>query len=963
VYPQGSEWRRWDLHVHTPDTILNDQFGTWEEYLTAIEVHPTVKVMGITDYMTITNYQKLRELKTYGRIPNIELLIPNIEFRIAPPTEKATAVNIHLLICPDDPNHEQEILNALGRLHWRYDKGNYSCVPDQLEALGRAFDPSILDARAALRAGVTQFKVDVSRFREWYDGEQWLRQNSLVAVDAGETGLSGFQRDGAWAATRDEITRFSQILFSGRPGEREFWLGQGTDENRETVKRLGGPKPCVHGSDAHDIAKLFNPAQDRFCWIKADPTFEGLRQILYEPGDRVFIGPTPPVYYDEARIIKKIRLRNANGWFDDAELPLNAGLVSIIGQKGSGKSALAELIAYAAGSWEADSPDRFLTRAGHHLEGLEISLERADGSDARAVLGYRALEENGVRYLSQKFVERLCSEDHLGTALVREIEAVIFSYTDPTDTLNASNFEELRTLRTQSIREEGDRWRSDIHRLIREECALRENAAKLHEKNARVKALTGERDGLVKQMPKAASAEEEHIQRELQGKREALTRVQQAAGVEKQALQKIADIRNRVAGFKAQMTRFCSELEVLLTEAGIPEADRAAFRPTFPEDTEAPLTRRATALRQAIANREGTPENPADGTIRSLQGQIAALERRASADKARQERIRVIQTRIAAIGTELERLVREIAQIEGPEKARIAAARSERVQAYVAYFENLRREHETLEELYRPVEARLHSGSASAQEQDLEFSIRWEADLPAWLERGATLFDQRKVLPYGNMQGIAEAAGRILVPAWTSGNPAQIGPALDEFLAKFRDRNLPPSSYLRTGVTVQDAFQWLYETEHVRLTYGLKYNGVELEKLSPGTKGIVLLILYLGMDIGDTRPLIVDQPDENLDNESIYNLLTTYFKEAKQRRQIILITHNPNLVVNSDSEQVIVATAKRYENGLPHMTYQSGALENTSPEERGIRQQVCRILEGGADAFLKRERRYSLAGG
>ena len=108
-----------------------------------------------------------------------------------------------------------------------------------------------------------------------------------------------------------------------------------------------------------------------------------------------------------------------------------------------------------------------------------------------------------------------------------------------------------------------------------------------------------------------------------------------------------------------------------------------------------------------------------------------------------------------------------------------------------------------------------------------------------------------------------------------------------------------------------------------------------------------MLILYLGMDIADTRPLIVDQPDENLDNESIYELLTTYFKTAKRRRQIILITHNPNLVVNADSEQVVAATAERRENGLPHITYQSGALENNMPADQGIRQQVCRILEGG----------------
>jgi hypothetical protein len=211
------------------------------------------------------------------------------------------------------------------------------------------------------------------------------------------------------------------------------------------------------------------------------------------------------------------------------------------------------------------------------------------------------------------------------------------------------------------------------------------------------------------------------------------------------------------------------------------------------------------------------------------------------------------------------------------------------------------------------------------------------------------------------MQGLANAAREILAPAWTSGNPKQVGPALEKFVEEFRKTESKPRNYLRSDATGLDLLRWLYEVDHIRLTYGLKYKGVELEKLSPGTKGIVLLILYLGMDIGDTRPLVVDQPDENLDNESIYKLLTSYFKTAKMRRQIMLITHNPNLVVNGDSEQVIVASCGRQENGLPHMTYYSGSLENNTPEETGIRQQVCRILEGGSEAFQKRERRYSLS--
>jgi energy-coupling factor transporter ATP-binding protein EcfA2 len=955
-FVNGSAWRRWDLHLHTPGTILNDQYGTWEEYLRAVENHPSVKVLGVTDYMSIANYSKLKTYRESSRIQNIDLLVPNIEFRIAPPTDKATAINIHLLVSPEDTDHEQHILNSLGRLVWQYGTQRYSCLPDQLMALGKAFDPTIKDGVAALKAGVVQFKVDFTTFRNWYNAEPWLRRNSLVAVSAGTDGLSGFRRDGGSAALRDEITRFSHIIFSGRPGEREFWLCQGPTEDQTTAIRLGGPKPCLHGSDAHEIAKLFKPDEDRFCWIKADPTFEGLRQVLYEPGDRVYIGPTAPNFHDEARVIQSVCVSNAIGWFDDISIPLNAGLVSIIGQKGSGKSALAELIAYAAGSWHPADSGSFLSRAGDHLQDIAVELVWADGNVSKVRLADQQSDENAVRYLSQKFVEHLCAEDNIGVELVREIENVIFSYLDPTDTLNASSFEELRSIRTEAIRAEGDRLRDEVMRLIREECSLRDSAASLAEKKKRITTLIQERTGLEKQLPKAASPEEAQLQKDLQDKRQALAVAQQAAAVDKQKLQKIADIRARVTMFKAQAARFHTEVNLLLNEAGVAEADRSPFTPSFPADTEPPLVRREADLRKSIAQRDGAADIPAEGTIQWLQRQIQTLLQKDSADKARQEKIKAIQMRLAAIITEIERVQAEIARIEGPDKQRLAAARQERLDTYVAFFRNLEEEQRTLKELYAPVSARLTSTSNS--EQELQFSIRWEVDLKKWLERGAVLFDQRKTLPYGTMQGLADAARKILVQAWTSGDPGRIGAAHDQFLAEFKKAAV---TYLREDVTVLDLLHWLYEVDHIRLMYGLKYNGVELEKLSPGTKGIVLLILYLGMDTADTRPLVVDQPDENLDNESIYRLLTAYFKAAKTRRQIILITHNPNLVVNADSEQVIVASCDRRANGLPHITYRSGSLENISPADQGIRQQVCRILEGGVDAFRKRERRYSLS--
>jgi energy-coupling factor transporter ATP-binding protein EcfA2 len=133
----------------------------------------------------------------------------------------------------------------------------------------------------------------------------------------------------------------------------------------------------------------------------------------------------------------------------------------------------------------------------------------------------------------------------------------------------------------------------------------------------------------------------------------------------------------------------------------------------------------------------------------------------------------------------------------------------------------------------------------------------------------------------------------------------------------------------------------------------LQYDGVDIEQLSPGTRGIVLLLLYLAIDAEDDRPLIIDQPEENLDPQSIFRELVSLFRQAKTRRQIIIVTHNANLVVNTDADQVIVAECGPHRPGqLPVITYESGSLENAF-----VRQRVCEILEGGERAFKERAKR------
>jgi predicted ATPase len=147
--------------------------------------------------------------------------------------------------------------------------------------------------------------------------------------------------------------------------------------------------------------------------------------------------------------------------------------------------------------------------------------------------------------------------------------------------------------------------------------------------------------------------------------------------------------------------------------------------------------------------------------------------------------------------------------------------------------------------------------------------------------------------------------------------------------------------------------KWLYGTKHIGISYSIDYEGVDIRKLSPGTRGIVLLLLYLALDDADDRPLIIDQPEENLDPQSIFDELVGLFVAAKETRQVIMVTHNANLVVNTDADQVIIAFAGPHRPGqLPPIRYLSGGLESAA-----MRKHVCGILEGGDRAFKERARR------
>ena len=125
----------------------------------------------------------------------------------------------------------------------------------------------------------------------------------------------------------------------------------------------------------------------------------------------------------------------------------------------------------------------------------------------------------------------------------------------------------------------------------------------------------------------------------------------------------------------------------------------------------------------------------------------------------------------------------------------------------------------------------------------------------------------------------------------------------------------------------------------------------ELQQLSPGERGTLLPVFYLLVDRDDI-PLIIDQPEENLDNQTVYELLVPCMKEAKTRRQIFIVTHNPNLAVVCDAEQVICAELDKKANY--RMDYLPSAIENLE-----INKAIVDVLEGTMPAFRNRDSKYS----
>lgn len=322
--PRGSYWRRWDLHVHSPYSELYNGFGSdfdryAKELLTKAK-DSGIACVGITDYFLVDGYKQLRRLidddtklesilgSSYAEYAKELLLLPNIEFRSSTIVRQMDAsgashdsrVNFHIVFSDavTAETIEEDFLREL-----KFSADGAPASPDEewpltrrnLQELGKKLREQHAQFReySDIFVGMMNAVVDHNAAIKILEGKRSKFRGRYLLGLACDEDLSSVSWNDQGHQTRKLFYQSCHFLFSSNENTRNFALGKFHDSTEAYIREFKTMKPCLHGSDAHEFDELFSPAENRFNWIKSDPTFKGLQKTLIEPEDRVFIGESP----------------------------------------------------------------------------------------------------------------------------------------------------------------------------------------------------------------------------------------------------------------------------------------------------------------------------------------------------------------------------------------------------------------------------------------------------------------------------------------------------------------------------------------------------------------------------------------------------------------------------------------------------------------------------------------------
>ncbi|WP_325230697.1 TrlF family AAA-like ATPase [Sphingobium sp.] len=996
--PMGSLWRRWDLHLHAPGTKLNNAFGdptddaVWDRYLDALKNSP-VTVFGITDYFCCDTFFEV-EQRYRSKYPDSKrIFLPNLELRLSESISKDGGhPHIHVIFEMGDGLCDQD---KIARFLTNLETQNIDNADTKLRCTDLKTEADFAAATVSLDALKSALTATFGETRPY-----------LVAFPANNDGLRSTDTSSPRkVALADRIDRNCDFFF-GTEKNRDFLLRTDRYEKGESA-----PKPVVSGSDAHSFDDLERLSGDVSgfapTWIKADATFSGLRQICHEPLSRVHIGASPEVMVrqqqDQTKFLSRLQISQIDGyderngqWFKNVELPLNPELTAIIGNKGSGKSALVDILGLLGDSRQ-EAYFSFLTdqskskkfRQRGFAENFSASVQWLSGTSAEKLLSDPCNKERPetVRYLPQNYFEQLTNDIEI-EQFRREIEDVVFSHVDLTETLGKSSFGELEEAKTLQSKQEVSSLKQRLRELNIEIVRLEEQSAPKYRRTllAQIEEKKAELASLDAAKPKEVIKPDtdDPAQSALSKKVDELTAllselnergqkiVSEIAGL-KTRRQEAVSLRESISGIATRFREEIAELQPQIAQVGLqPNALISLTTDLEPLDGKiAEIKARIDALeKSSVPSFEATTDYGAFETLPDLRaayahvnGEIEVLKEQLGTPQRRYqtyvERLTEWTGKRQAIagnsddpkpGT-LAHLKASLTYVDETLAGRLDHKRSERQEIVREIFQSKHHVLQFYSDLKKSVEARLEAVRSEGFEIEIDASFIVDRE---FRREFLNLINQRKKGPFRNDADARQELGRRLRDTdWN--DPAAVIEFCEGILAVMRHPEGPDGEELALvdqAHDVKDVYDYLFSLDYLSSRYELRLGGKNLNELSPGEKGLLLLIFYLQLDRKNT-PLIIDQPEDNLDNDSIFKVLAKCIRDAKRYRQVVLVTHNPNLAVGADAEQIIYVKLEKSKNYK--FSYETGSIENPK-----LNQRIVDVLEGSQPAFVKRRIKYGI---
>lgn len=979
---KGSQWRIWDLHVHTPASYGGDYKSFIDNAGKSI-----ASVIGINDYCSIQGYEEIMRLggiegKTI--FPVVELRMNNLLRTKHKPN--GIKINFHIIFDNDQQVHKK-IATWLASLKCLNEKAEAvqlgTVATDDLPKLSFDFD------------GV----IDKLKEYDLYENHSlvWVPYDEYGGIDEIDPNTDGY--------FKTSVIKKAHILGSSTKNQIDFFKWQNEKYSLEQYEEwFGKPKPCIKGSDAHKIdypigclRNKDSQPTDRYCWINAEMTFEGLKQIAVEP-DRVYIGEEPDllrrVRNNKTKFIKSLEIKKISGtasedaWFSNFSVELNSGLVAIIGNKGGGKSAITDIISLCGNTHQDATNFAFLTKErfrrlkpSNLSEKFEALLTWEDGNSTSKNLSTnpdRNLPER-VKYIPQNFLERLCANVE-SDAFEKELKQIIYSHTPVDKRLNKTSLDELINYKSSLVIDEINNIQAELSKvnlqiveleskataeyksLVDNQVKLKQGELFAHEGSKPIKPESTEGNDASKKIVEQLNAIRERIARldeeinGLQGSKTTLT-------LKKEELNRATSFFKNLDEQLKKHQESTNEFGQILAKNGIIYSDIFSYKIDV-----TPISK----LIQSIVDEVSTIETALNATIDGSKAhQIAAikeqlikgqdeLDRPAKAQQKYLDDLKIWETTKKGIEGSNETegsllfLKNHLDYLKNQLAPELQQKYSDRKKLAQALYGKKAELIEIRKELFQPVTQFISDFKELKKRYDVKIDVTLE--LKAFTDNFFNYVSQGRTGTFAGKEDGYKQLQDIIEKSQLNTSEGFIE-FVEELIASLKiDKRSTPATkidittQLKKGTELNKLYDFIYGADYLQPVYNLKLGIKTLLELSPGERGALLLIFYLILD-NDDMPLIIDQPEENLDNESVYHILVHFIKKVKEKRQIIIVTHNPNLAVVCDADQIIHMQIEKENKNT--VRFSSGAIE-----DRTINKSIIDILEGTLPAFNNRDAKY-----